>query len=120
MLATSTPTTLSERIARFVEDYASEDVRNQFESRRNHPRYTMSEPVDIMIDSETTPAEVVLATGRDISNGGIGIYANQSIPSGSDMVVCIDDGRDKLFARAVSVHSTQSVGMFKIGARFTT
>lgn len=112
---TSAPT---ERIGQFVDQYAATPFDSTYETRRAAPRYTMGETVDILLDSYETPAEVVLATGRDISLGGLGVYANKPIRPGTDMVVRITNGAETLLSKAVAVHSTQSVGLFKIGARF--
>jgi hypothetical protein len=78
----------------------------------------MASAVDVMLDSTNAPAEVILATGRDISIGGIGLYSHRPIPPGTEMIVSIDNGRDRLLTRAVAVHNTLSVGLFKIGTRF--
>lgn len=118
MIAAESTSVISERVGRFVEQYGDEAVRSDLETRREHPRHTMSEPVDVLVDSTQTPAEVILATGRDISLGGIGVYTDRPLPPGTGMVLSIDNGREKLFAKAVAVHSTLSVGLFKIGARF--
>jgi len=118
MLTETTNSAVAERVSGFVEQYATDNPEPGFETRRAHPRYQMPEPVDIMLDNAETPAEVIFATGRDISIGGIGVYANRPIPPGTEMVVGIDNGTSRLLTKAVSVHNTLSVGLFKVGARF--
>ncbi|NLE28052.1 MAG: PilZ domain-containing protein [Phycisphaerae bacterium] len=111
--------TLHERINRFVnKHYSTEDYSSDFETRREFPRFPMADTVDVMIDSTHTPAEVVMATGRDISTGGLGFYSHRPIPAGTEMVLSIDNGQDRLLTRGVAVHNTLSVGLFKVGVRF--
>ncbi len=108
-------------VGEFIQDYTIEPGRQDSdgqEIRRKHRRYALGESVDIMLDSSQRPAEVLTATGRDVSLGGIGIYSHRPISVGTDMVVSIDNGSNRLVKRAVAVHSTLSVGLFKIGARF--
>lgn len=108
-----------ERVGKFINTfYASNEIPSDYETRRSAPRFPMSDTVDVLLDSDQTPAEVILATGRDISMGGIGIYSHRPIPAGTEMLINIDNGRDRLLTKAVAVHSTMSVGLFKIGARF--
>ncbi|MFA5864683.1 MAG: PilZ domain-containing protein [Phycisphaerae bacterium] len=110
---------VNERVGKFINDfYLTSGTTNDYETRRNARRYQMTDTVDVMLDSTETPAEVILATGRDISTSGIGIYSPRPIPVGTEMVVNIDNGKDRMLAKAVSVHSTMSIGLFKIGARF--
>lgn len=118
MLATFPNRAVAERIQSFVDAYSDDNLSADFRSRREHPRHTMKEPVDIMIDSSETPARMVLATGRDISCGGIGLYFHEAVSPGTRMLLNIDNGRQKLLAKAIAVHSTLSVGMYKVGARF--
>jgi len=107
------------RVGRFISTfYASSEIASDYETRRSAPRFPMADTVDIMLDSDQTPAEVILATGRDISQGGIGIYSHRPIPTGTEMLINIENGKDRLLTRAVAIHSTMSVGLFKIGARF--
>ncbi len=98
--------------------YANTEEERGYETRRSSPRFPMSDTVDIMLDSDKTPAEVIMATGRDISTGGIGLYSHRPIPMGTEMLINIDNGRDRLLTKAVAVHSTMSIGLFKVGARF--
>jgi hypothetical protein len=108
-----------ERIGKFINTfYTTAETSSDYETRRSATRFPMADTVDIMLDSEQTPAEVILATGRDISTGGIGIYSHRPIPTGTEMLINIDNGRDRLLTKAVAIHSTMSVGLFKIGARF--
>jgi hypothetical protein len=110
---------LNDRIDRFINThYASVEYNKDFETRREFPRFPMADTVDVMIDSAQTPAEVVMATGRDISKGGIGFFSHRPIPTGTEMIVSVDNGRDRLLARGVAVHNTMSVGLFKVGVRF--
>jgi len=110
---------VQERIGKFIDKYyVTSDIPVEYEKRREFPRYPVADTIDIMIDSPDTPAEVILATGRDISMGGLGLYSHRPIPAGTEMVINIDNGRDRLLAKAVAVHSTMSVGLFKVGARF--
>lgn len=109
---------VGERVERFVDDYVTHDIDMSYEQRREYPRYPMTEPVDVMIDSYESPAEMIQATGRDVSLGGIGIYSHRPIPEGTEMVINIDNGKDRLLTKAVAVHSTLSVGLFKIGTKF--
>lgn len=118
MLVASPNSAITERIERFVGHYGAETAASEFETRRAYARFPMNEPVDVMIDSSETPAEIVLATGRDISNSGIGVYSHQLIAQGTEMLISIDNGQGKLLAKAVAVHSTLSVGMYKVGMRF--
>ena len=118
-MVTTTPISgMSEKIERFVEHFRTHAATSEFETRRTAPRFLMAEPVDVMIDSDETPADVILASGRDISSNGIGIYANKPIRAGTEMIVSIESGTDRLLAKAVAVHSTMSVGLYKVGARF--
>lgn len=110
---------LNDRIDRFItKHYAAEEYNKDMETRREFPRFPMADTVDVMIDSAQTPAEVVMATGRDISKGGIGIFSHRPIPAGTEMVLSIDNGHDRLLTRGVAVHNTMSVGLFKVGVRF--
>jgi c-di-GMP-binding flagellar brake protein YcgR len=110
---------VQERIDRFISTYyATPEFDREFETRRKHTRFPMAETMDIMLDSTQTPAEVILTTGRDISEGGIGFYSHRPIPAGTEMVINIDNGKDRLITKAVAVHNTMSVGLFKIGAKF--
>jgi len=110
---------INDRVGKFINAYyAASDFDNNSEVRRSSPRYPMSDTVDVMVDSVKTPAEIITATGRDISTGGIGIYSHRPISPGTEMIINIDNGRDRLLTKAVAVHSTMSVGLFKIGARF--
>lgn len=110
---------ISQRIEDFVQHYSVSTGQLQAEVRRRCTRYEMPEPVDVMLDSSQTPAEVILAAGRDISVSGIGLYANRPVAVGTEMVVGVDTSSHKLLAKAVAVHSTaSSPGLFKIGARF--
>jgi len=118
-MVTVMETKVRERVGKFINAYyATSDIDTNYETRRSSPRFPMSDVVDIMIDSSQTPAEMVTATGRDISSGGIGIYSHRPIPIGTEMIVNIDNGRDRMITKAVAVHSTMSVGLFKVGARF--
>lgn len=117
-MTTETQPAAFERVERFVDGFRDEEVTDDYETRRSHPRFNMTESVDVMIDSYQTPAEMVMASGRDISAGGLGIYSHAPINVGTEMIVSIENGQEKLIARAVAVHSTQSVGMYKIGTRF--
>jgi hypothetical protein len=107
------------RVEKYINTfYATSDATSDYETRRSAPRFPMADTVDIMLDSDRTPAEVILATGRDISLGGIGLYSHRPIPMGTEMLINIDNGRERLLTKAVAVHSTMSVGLFKVGARF--
>jgi hypothetical protein len=118
-MVVSTVNALNERIDRFVNtNYSDNSYEGGFETRREFPRFPMADTVDVMIDSVVTPAEVVIASGRDISKGGIGFYSHRPIPMGTEMIISIDNGRDRLLTKAVAIHNTMSIGMFKVGARF--
>lgn len=119
-MSTSTLSTgRAKRIEKFVEQFSDEQIDMGFESRRTFPRYRMGEAVDILLDSYDMPAELVTASGRDISTGGIGLYTNRPIRPGTEMIISINNGQERFISKAVAIHSTLSVGMFKIGARFT-
>ena len=110
---------VQERISKFIgTHYATSRYDQQFETRRESPRFPMADTVDVMIDSAETPAEVVLGTGRDISEGGLGFYSHRPIPAGTEMVLNIDNGTDRLLTKGVAVHNTMSVGLFKVGVKF--
>jgi hypothetical protein len=110
---------VQERIDKFITShYATPDYSRDYETRREHPRFPMADTVDVMIDSSQTPAEIVLGTGRDISEGGLGFYSNRPIPLGTEMVINVDNGKDRLLTKAVAVHNTMSVGLFKVGIKF--
>lgn len=112
-------TKVREHVEKFVTThYATTEYDSSYETRRKSLRYPMSTPIDIMLDSSQAPAEMVLATGRDISVGGIGFYSHRPIPAGTEMILSIDNGQDRLLTRAVAVHNTLSVGLFKVGTRF--
>jgi len=118
-MVTTMETKLQERIGKFIRThYGFQEPASDYETRRVFPRYPMAEMVDVMIDSKTTPADMVQATGRDISTGGIGLYSHRPIPAGTEMIVSVDTGKTRLLTRAVAVHNTVSVGLFKVGARF--
>jgi hypothetical protein len=108
-----------ERIDRFINTYyATPEFDRDFETRRQSPRFPMADTIDVMLDSTQTPAEVILATGRDISEGGLGFYSHRPIPAGTEMVINVDNGKDRLLTKAVAVHNTMSVGLFKVGVKF--
>jgi hypothetical protein len=110
---------VNERVGRFIDIfYNDSNVSTDYETRRGCSRYQFSDPVDVMIDSKETPTDIIMATGRDISKSGIGLYSHRPIPEGTEMIINIENGRDRLLAKAVAVHSTMSVGLFKVGARF--
>ena len=118
-MVTTMETNLQDRMGNFIRThYGIPEASTDYETRRTYPRFSMSETVDVMIDSKETPAEMVLATGRDISTGGIGIYSHRPIEPGTEMIVSVDNGRERLLSRAVAVHNTMSIGLFKVGARF--
>ncbi len=107
-----------QNVKRFVDCYKVPEINNTYETRRIYPRFPFAEQVDVMIDEFGYPAEVIQATGRDVSLGGIGFYSPVPIPSGTEIIVDVDNGRERLLARAVTVHSTLSLGLFKVGAKF--
>ena len=109
----------TQKTEEFLKDYVVGQAIQDQELRRSNPRYPLGETVDLMIDSADRPAEIVTATGRDLSQGGVGIYSHRPIPPGTDVVINIDNGRKKLLRRGLTVHSTLSVGLFKIGTKFT-
>lgn len=106
------------RLERFVNCYKAWQMDSAYERRRAYPRYPFTEPIDIMIDEFKYPADILQVSGRDISLGGIGFYSPRPIPAGTELIVSADNGSERLVARAVTVHSTLSVGLFKVGARF--
>ena len=108
-----------ERIEKFVNKFVQPQGDDPYETRRDATRYTMNEPVDLLIDSHESPADMILASGRDISSSGIGLYSNRPVKPGTEMLVSVNTGREKFLSKAVAVHSTLSVGLFKVGARFT-
>ena len=110
--------TLNRRIGKFINNYVTDEVDMAYETRRAYPRYPMTESVDVMIDSFQSPAEIFQATGRDISLGGLGLYTHRPIPSGTELIVSVDNGKERLLTKAKAVHSTLSVGLFKVGLEF--
>ena len=70
MLATQSPSRVAEKIEHFVDRFSFQELDAGCEHRRQTPRYAMAEPVDLLIDSTETPADLVMASGRDISAGG--------------------------------------------------
>jgi hypothetical protein len=117
-MSTTLSTGRAKRIEKFVERFADEQIDMDYESRRTCPRYRMGETVDVLLDSYEMPAELVTASGRDISTGGIGLYTHRPIRPGTEMIISINNGQERFISKAVAIHSTLSVGLFKIGARF--
>ncbi len=118
MTATLLENALHRRIGKFVNNYVTDEIDMSYETRRAFPRYPITEPVDVMIDSYESPAEIFQATGRDISLGGLGLYTHRPIPAGTELIISIDNGQERLLTKAKAVHSTLSVGLFKIGVEF--
>ena len=109
---------MTERIETFVDRYGHDQADGDSESRRQCTRFTMVEPVDILLDLSETPAEVVLATGRDVSTTGMGVYMNHPVEPGTNMIVSVDNEPGRFQTKATVVHSTLSVGLYKVGMRF--
>jgi len=115
---TPTDTFTNQNVDYFLQKFSNLPTDTKDEFRRRHPRFPLREPADVMIDSADSPAEVLMASGRDISRGGIGLYAHRPIPPGTEIIVSVGRGKQGLLKRATTVHSTLSIGLFKIGARF--
>jgi len=113
-----TKTAVPKQVQSFVDDYIIGPTNKEDDVRREHPRYPLGEAVEIMLDSSQRPAEIIMATGRDISLSGIGLYSHRPTPKGTDVIVNINNADNRLTTRAITVHSTLSVGLFKVGARF--
>lgn len=91
------------------------------EIRRRHRRYVYPESVDAVLIGRDY-SDPLPMTARDISAGGIGLLSRQPIRPGTMMMVALNrhDEDEQMWVRATAMHSTQTVGFYKVGVRFDT
>lgn len=99
-------------ITRIREDGQAE--LDTYSGKRKEPRfYPWSESLQVRVGGE-----VIIARGENLSSQGIGIACRRELPRGAIVEMRRDGDRDWIPIRIQ--HATQTVGGFKIGARFLT
>ncbi len=111
MLATESQT--REKVIEWLGDFLDAET-TPYLGKRDEPRfYPWSAALELKCDGR-----VVVARGTNVSSSGVGFVCKLEIPPRSIVEIrCIDDEEDLWIPIRIQ-HSTQSVGSFKVGAKF--
>jgi len=87
-------------------------------ARRRVPRWPFPGTVELWIPEVGGGERYTLATSLDLSVDGVGIRADEPLPSGMEMAIAIHEPEVSFHGRAVVAHCTALENEFLIGLRF--
>ncbi len=85
--------------------------------RRTFPRFPTEDNYYLQLPT-SQPDEFIYARGYNISPQGLGVFCKVKLDSGAHVSVFDESGSDEPWMTGTIVHSTLTVGGFKIGLRF--
>jgi hypothetical protein len=111
----STPS-LRAVIATWLNEAHEMDSGDTWSNRRHSARFYWTAPIDVYLENGRCQKGTLIATGRDVSESGIGLRTRHEIPTGSTVLVC--RGGDTEGVPGMVTACTQTVGGFVVGIKF--
>ena len=108
-----------EQMARFIEQIRCEiSPLERSDGRRAHWRFAYAIPAAVELEDPPVLGEPIYITTRDISVDGLGFVSHYNLRPGQKVLICVDANGSQLEVPATVMHSTISVGMYKVGVEF--
>jgi hypothetical protein len=109
----------AEVLTEWVADAAAQSESDAYLGKRQTLRYVWPAAIEAVIKPGAPGERKIYVTGRDVSEGGIGLLTRHDVPIGTPIWLRYADDGDKCpWVPGKIVHSTRTVAGYRLGVQF--